>query len=557
MANLYQFPPAAWAGRPGYKVCVAIAGTSPAAMIERAGRVLAEHPFLELRLDSLPEPALLPPLLAPLLQQHPAAQFIATCRRREAGGDFEGSVAGELAVLEAAAQVGCGIVDLALETTEEMRLDQHRSFHEALRASGAMLMVSYHNYHRTGDLDLTLQRLSRHQPDIVKLVTTANSLSDNLAILRMLGSRQGSPVVGIAMGEAGIPSRVLSVRSGALFTFAAADTGAETAPGQLTAATLRDLYRIDTINAATRVYGVAGQPIAHSLSPLLHNTGFRARGINSVFLPLATSSANDLLQLVRGLPLEGVSVTMPLKEAVLPFLDHIDPLAAKVGACNTIVRSKNGELHGYNTDVAGVTEPLTERLDLNGARILVRGAGGAARAAVFGLREAGAEVWIQNRTPARAAALATEAGAHLVSSGVTGSGLGNSNVAGVSFDAIVNATPLGMESCAALSPVRERPSGEVSGPLPGSLSWPPGDAAQAEDDPLPAKLIFDMVYRPLETPLIAQARAQGLPVITGEEMFVHQGARQFELWTGEAAPQDEMRRAVLDALEEARLSPSL
>jgi 3-dehydroquinate dehydratase/shikimate dehydrogenase len=298
---------------------------------------------------------------------------------------------------------------------------------------------------------------------------------------------------------------------------------------------MRDLYRIGSINAATRVYGVAGQPVTHSLSPVLHNTGFRSRGINAVYLPLATGSAGDLLQLVRELPLDGVSVTMPLKQAVLPLLDHIDQLASKVGACNTIVRAKNGELHGYNTDVDSVTTPLARRIDLNGARILVRGAGGAARAAVFGLREAGAEVWIDNRTPEKAAALAAEAGAHLAGSGEAGS-----SAAGMIFDAMVNATPLGMQSSAAGSSMHEKPSADAD---------PPGG------EPLPAKLVFDMVYRPLETPLITQARAQGLPVITGEEMFVHQGARQFELWTGEPAPEDEMRQAVLHALEEARLSP--
>jgi len=342
-------------------------------------------------------------------------------------------------------------------------------------------------------------------------------------------------MVAIAMGEAGIVSRVLGVRSGALFTFASAGTGAETAPGQISSAALHDLYRIGSINAATRVYGVAGQPVAHSLSPLLHNTGFHTRGINAVYLPLATGSADDLLQLVRELPLDGVSITMPLKQAVLPLLDHIDPLAAKVGACNTIVRTKNGELHGYNTDVAGITAPLARRMELKGARILVRGAGGAARAAVFGLREAGAEVWIENRTPAKAAALAAEAGAHVAGSSEAGSSEAGPLVPGMIFDAMVNATPLGMQSAAAVSSMHEKPSTDAA---------PPGGS------PLPAKLVFDMVYRPLETPLIAQARAQGLPVITGEEMFVHQGARQFELWTGDPAPEDAMRRAVLAALEE-------
>jgi len=533
MANLYQFPTSAWAGTAGYTVCVAVTGASPALLLERAEGLLAGQSFLELRLDSVPDPQLVPPLLGPLLQRHPQARLIATCRRTEAGGGFAGSVADELAVLTAAAQAGCGIIDLALESAEAMRLDQHRSLREALRGAGTLLLVSHHDYRKTRDLDYTLLRLSRHQPDLVKLVTTATGLSDNLAILRLLAERRQPPMVAIAMGEAGIVSRVLGVRAGALFTFASSGEGEQTAPGQVTAATLRELYRIGELHAATRVYGVAGQPVAHSLSPLLHNTGFRASGVDAVFLPLPAHSVDDLWQLVRELPIYGLSVTMPLKQAILARLDRVDALAAKVGACNTVVRQANGELHGYNTDVAGVTAPLAKRLDLKGARILVRGAGGAARAAVFGLREAGAEVWIENRTPAKAAALAAEAGAHLAGLGEACSREAGSNRAGMIFDAMVNATPSGMQGPAALSGMQEHSS---------------TDAVLPSGEPLPAKLVFDMVYRPLETPLIAQARAQGLPVITGDEMFVHQGARQFELWTGQPAPEDEMRRAVLGAL---------
>jgi len=288
--------------------------------------------------------------------------------------------------------------------------------------------------------------------------------------------------------------------------------------------------------------GLIGSGISASLTPAMHEREGDEQGlrtqykiINLTTLGLGAEALPDLLLAAERMGFNGLNITHPCKQAVLPLLDHIDQLASKVGACNTIVRAKNGELHGYNTDVDSVTTPLARRIDLNGARILVRGAGGAARAAVFGLRKAGAEVWIANRTPEKAAALAAEAGAHLAGSGEAGS-----SAAGMIFDAMVNATPLGMQSSAAGSSMHEKPSTDAT---------PPGC------EPLPAKLVFDMVYRPLETPLITQARAQGLPVITGEEMFVHQGARQFELWTGEPAPEDEMRQAVLHALEEARLSP--
>ncbi len=504
-----------WLGTAEYRVCVAIAGASPFEMIARAAAALSEHAFLELRLDSLPAPRLALPALSNLLLQHPQARLIATCRRREAGGDFDGTLDEELSLLQAAARAGCSIVDLALESAEAMRLEQHRLLRDSLREAGAALLISYHDYHETRDLALTLARLVRHRPDLVKLVSTAKRLADNLPVLQLLAQPHACPLVALAMGEPGLPSRVLGPRAGALFTFGASGRGAETAPGQLTAGALRELYRIGTIGPATRIYGVAGQPIAHSLSPLLHNTAFRLRGVDAVLLPLAADSVEDLLRLTRELPIEGLSITMPLKQAILPWLDRVDPVAQKVGACNTVARTADGALHGYNTDVAGVIVPLERRLgSLKGTRVLVQGAG----AAVFGLRDQGAEVWIRNRTPATAAALAAEAGAQVAEDSMLVPG---------SFDVLINATPSGMHRSEG-SPEPEQP-----------------------DRPLSARLVFDMVYRPLETRLLQRARAEGLAVIAGVEMFLHQGARQFALWTGQTAPEAEMLEVVLEALGSA------
>ena len=185
----------------------------------------------------------------------------------------------------------------------------------------------------------------------------------------------------------------------------------------------------------------------------------------------------------------------------------------KIGACNTVVRSQDGKLIGYNTDVAGVVRPLEQRLDLRKAKILVLGAGGAARAAVFGLRQRGAEVFILNRTPQTAQKLAREAEAKTIR---------RDQVAKSSFDAIVNATSVGMA----------------------------GNKQQTilEEKELNAKLVFDMVYNPLETPLLKMARSKGAAVITGAEMFVQQGAEQFQLWTGKPAPREDMWRVVTHAL---------
>jgi 3-dehydroquinate dehydratase/shikimate dehydrogenase len=329
-------------------------------------------------------------------------------------------------------------------------------------------------------------------------------------VLRLIEDRSLSAnVVGIAMGEEGLVSRVLGPRAGAAFTFASSGDGVETAPGQVTAKTLRDLFRVEHLDQATRIFGVAGNPIAHSLSPLMHNTAFRRENVNAVMLPLKVRALDDLLAVVRELPLAGVAVTMPLKQEVLPFLANMDPLTGRIGACNTLRTGADGKLYGFNTDVAGVVRPLEKRLTLKGARIAVLGAGGAARAAVFGLVAQGAEVVVVNRTHETAVALAKEAKAKA---------LKLEQLAKHHFDVLINSTPCGMKGSKQALPI--------------------------EENQLNAGLVFDMVYNPLETPLLKLAHSRGIPVVSGIEMFVQQGARQFEIWTGKPAPEAEMLRVV-------------
>src|SRR5208337_1161388 len=184
------------------------------------------------------------------------------------------------------------------------------------------------------------------------------------------------------------------------------------------------------VDAATRVYGVAGDPIGHSLSPVIMNTALRRENVNAVYLPLHAKTLKDLIHCAREIPLHGLSITMPYKQAILPYLDNTDAHTAKIGACNTVVRGQEGKLYGFNTDIAGIVRPLEQRLAIEGAKVLVLGAGGAARAAVFGLKERGAEVWIWNRTSAKGQKLARQAKARTIQR----AGLGK-----IVFDAIVNA----------------------------------------------------------------------------------------------------------------------
>jgi 3-dehydroquinate dehydratase/shikimate dehydrogenase len=316
------------------------------------------------------------------------------------------------------------------------------------------------------------------------------------------------------MGEQGIISRVLGVRAGSAFTFAYVSEEERTAPGQVTAQDLRSVYRIEQVDVATRVYGVAGDPISHSLSPIIMNTALRRENVNAVYLALHAKSLKDLLTCVREIPIHGLSITMPYKEAILQYLDNTDSHTTKIGACNTIVRAQDGKLYGFNTDTAGVVRPLEQRIALEGARILVLGAGGAARAAVFGLKERGCEVFILNRTPAPAQKLARQAKARTIK---------RQDLKKLAFDVIVNATPVGMANS--------------------------GDSPLHENE-INAKYVFDMVYDPPETRFLKAAKARGAQIIPGIEMFVHQAARQFEIWTGKPAPWDDMLRVVTIALQE-------
>jgi 3-dehydroquinate dehydratase/shikimate dehydrogenase len=383
-----------------------------------------------------------------------------------------------------------------------------------LRKSAGVI-ISFHDFRATRNLEPTLEKMLKMPADFYKIVTTATTLSDNVTMMKFLQTQSDKhALIGVCMGEQGIISRVLSVRAGSVFTFGAVNADLKTAPGQVSARDLRGIYRIEQVDAATRVYGVAGDPIEHSLSPVIMNTALRRENVNGVYVALHAKTLKDLMHCVREIPLHGLSVTMPYKQAMLEHLDNTDAHTAKIGACNTVVRGQEGKLFGFNTDVAGVLRPLEQRLTIEGTKVLVLGAGGAARAAVFGLKERGAEVWILNRTTVKAQKLARQAKARTIK---------RADLRKTAFDVIVNATPVGMGS------TRDCP---------------------LKEDEIQAKVVFDMVYDPIETRLLQVARAKGIAVIPGVEMFVHQAARQFEIWTGKPAPAGDMLRAVTITLQE-------
>jgi 3-dehydroquinate dehydratase / shikimate dehydrogenase len=493
------------------RVCVAVIGSDADEIIQKAEPLARDNSFLEFRLDYISKPALALGKIKRFLESHHGTVVTATCRRATSGGKFRGSIASQLDVLGKAAAAGCQLVDVELQTATKCKSEQLQKLR-----SRAGLILSFHDFRGTKKLDETLEKMQAFPADYYKVVSTATTLSDNVEMIKFLG-REGDrhSIVSMCMGEQGIISRVLGVRAGSVFTYASASAGEETAPGQVTAQELRNVYRIDQVDAATRVYGVVGDPIAHSLSPAVMNAAFRRENVNAVFLALHAKTLKDLLTCVRQIPIHGISVTMPYKEAILSHLDNTDAHTTKIGACNTVVRAQDGKLYGFNTDTAGIIRPLERRLNtLEGARILVIGAGGAARAAVFALKERGSEVYILNRSAAPAKKLAHQARARIAK---------RAGLKKLAFDVIINATPLGMGNS------RETP---------------------LQEKEINARYVFDMVYDPPETRLLKLAKERGAQVIPGIEMFVHQAARQFEIWTGKPAPWDEMFRVVLLAQQE-------
>jgi 3-dehydroquinate dehydratase/shikimate dehydrogenase len=492
------------------KVCLALSGDTIDDMLATAESMARDNPFLEFRLDYLKQPLAALPKIHRFLETHQYVTAIGTCRRADNDGKYKGSLASQLEVLTKANAAGCQIVDLEIQSALKLK----REAIARLR-SRARLILSFHDFRATRNLDETLEKMLKIPADFYKVVSTATTLSDNVTMMKFLQTQSDKhALIGLCMGEQGIISRVLSVRAGSVFTFGAVSADLKTAPGQISAHDLRSIYRIDQVDAASRVYGVAGDPIEHSLSPVIMNTALRRENVNGVYLPLHAKTLKDLMRCVREIPLHGLSITMPYKQAILAHLDNTDAHTTKIGACNTVVRGQDGKLYGFNTDVAGVVRPLEQRISIEKAKVLVLGAGGAARAAVFGLKERGAEVWILNRTSVKAQKLARQAKARTIK---------RADLRKIAFDVIVNATPVGMGN------TRDCP---------------------LKDEEIQARVIFDMVYDPVETHLLQVARAKGIAVIPGVEMFVQQAARQFEIWTGKPAPAGDMLRAVTIALQD-------
>jgi 3-dehydroquinate dehydratase / shikimate dehydrogenase len=490
------------------KICIALGFPDIDKLLQHAQREIDEgERFLEFRLDYLADPWRGTEAIRHLQAQYPDVTLLATCRRHQNRGKFNGSIEDQIRVLDAAIDAGAKAVDMEVESAESVGVKL-----EGLRGRTCFIL-SYHNYETTPAIEPVLRRMMKVPADAYKIVTTARKPSDIQRVLSLAKSHPKAPLILLAMGEIGFPTRVLSTSQGGLYTYAAPASADGTASGQMCAKLLRNLYRVEKFTRSAKLYGVIADPVRHSISPAVHNRAFQSKRMDAVYLPFLVHPQHlrDYFSLAEKMGISGFSVTIPHKQKVMRYLDVIDPLARRIGAVNTVWR-KAGKWRGSNTDAEGVTAPLAKKLRLSKSSVLLVGNGGAARGAAYALVDAGAKLFIVGRNPDRVRALAKMCGAEP---------LMRDQLNGRQFDAVVHATPLGM--------------------------YPNVNECFFRDE-IPGELVFDMVYNPLETTLIRHAREQGKAVIPGIQMFLEQAAHQFEIWTGESAPRAAMEKAALEAL---------
>ena len=387
-------------------------------------------------------------------------------------------------------------------------------------AGHARRIASFHDFDGTaGDPDAAYRRLAG-RGDIVKIAVRVGDATEALAVWNLIAKARADskPIIPIAMGDAGKWTRILGPAHGAFLTFASAAAGMATAEGQVTARELQDVYRVTELSRESLVFGVLGDPIAQSMSPYMHNPAFVSAGIDAVFLSFLVKDIDAFFRrMVRAetreteLNFGGFSVTMPHKQTIMRHLDAIDPTADKIGAVNT-VKIDGGRLTGFNTDAHGFLAPLKAKFGgLGSARVAVCGAGGAARAAVYALKAESADVTVLARDEQKAALLGREFG---VDSAKLTTSVGD-------FDIVVDATPAGMK-----------------GPLENETLF-------TADGLKGVRLVYDLVTKLTDTPLVREAKLAGIDTLGGLEMLIAQGARQFEIWTGREAPAELMRRSLL------------
>lgn len=493
-------------------VCVARASDLPAA-VERAAKAAD---IVEVRLDCLDKAELAIALENDSqLRGQPSRPLIWTFRPAEQGGRREIDRDERQALWSSLIErSGNDFFDVEFELLSTVVSD------------GQQIICSHHDFEPAPpNLDQLYAKMAATNARVLKIAIQAGDAIDCLPVFHLLerAVADNRDTIAIAMGQAGLATRILGPSRGAFLTYGSLDGESATAPGQLTARELREVYRIDRIDRGTAITGLMGKPVGHSISPMIQNRAFEFADVNAVYLPFEVDDVDSFMRRMAhprsreiDWKLRGLSVTAPHKVAVMDHLDWIDPVAKEIGAVNTIVVTDD-ELHGYNTDAAAFIRPLTAAMGaLKRTRVAVIGAGGAARSALWALKREGVSVSLFVRNP--------ETGRQLSGFGVDINQLEHATFK--SFDVVINATPV------------------------GTRGHSEAESLVSADQLRGVRLVYDLVYNPIETRLMQIASATGCRVLGGLEMLIAQAAEQFKLWMGIAPDQTAMRTAASDALRE-------
>lgn len=424
---------------------------------------------------------------------------IVSCPILEERGFYSGSKEQRAKLLFRAALAGADAIDIDWRAASDL----------PDLPPGCKKIVSYHDWEKTPADLLGIEKELRAHGDIVKIVTMAHSLQDNRASLQLLETVQ-APTISFAMGEKGRLSRILAPLFGSLWSYASSAEGEETAPGQLTVAEMRALYP-PGCGKQTQIFGVVGFPLSHSLSPLLHSMGLRALNLDALYLSFEAEDFQEFTKLVSSTRFQGFSVTHPYKEEAFRGSVHPDTATQSIGAANTWVREAKG-WKAYNTDAPAAVECIEKAMKekISGRRVLILGAGGAARAVAFALKNAGAKVSLAGRQKDKTEKVATQ----LQLSSILWEEIKN-----FPYDLLIQATSVGMKA-------------------------KQNESVIAKEWIQPGSWVFDLVYNPAETQFLRFAKEQNARTISGVEMFLLQAMKQFELFTRSPAP-EKMFRSIL------------
>lgn len=491
------------------KICISIFAETAVELFEKVERAEPHADVIEIRFDCL-DPLKIRKVLDGLPET--TKQFLLTFRPASQGGLRNIDPVERSAFWNAAVE---------RFKKQNVIFDQEFSWRWPENRPDEMTVVSLHDFGKPRvDLDTLYTELSKTDCLALKLAQTADDAIDAIPVWKLLrrADADNRNLIPIAMGEAGKWTRILGLAHGAFMTYAALEEGGETAPGQITAKDMNEVFRVKELNRDTEVYGIVAGDTSYSMSPFIHNPAFTAARMNRVFVPLQVKDVAEFMRrLVRhktrefDLNFRGFSVTNPHKQSIIAFLDEIDETAAAIGAVNTIKIDGN-KLVGFNTDAHGFIRPLIEKFgEINGAKVAVIGAGGAARACIYALKEARAEVSVFARDETKAQKLAAAFGCE--SSGLP------AEPRPLQADILVNATPVGTK---------------------GSLE---NETIVKGSQLIGVKIVYDLTYNPEETRLIKEARASGCQTLGGFEMLVCQAIRQFEIWTGQTPSRELMESA--------------